>query len=113
MKKINLINSKIQKLKNDIQSIDYILIGSISKKYLKCGKKQCICHKDPTKLHGPYYHFTKKDKGKTIGKLYSKQKADFLKTYLQNYNHVIKIIKKISNLSEQAIALLLKQMKAK
>ena len=110
--KIESINQKIGKLKKEISSIDYILRGTINKKYLKCGKKQCICHQDPNKLHGPYYLFTKKVKGKTVSKLYSKEKAFFLNVYLKKYNDVIKIIRKISELSEQAIQILVKQIKS-
>lgn len=111
MKKTELIDEKIKDLKNELMSIDYILRGTINRKYLKCGKKECICHKNPDKLHGPYYLFTKKIKGKTVGKLYSKEEADFLNAYLKKYNHIVDVIRKISDLSDQAIQLSLKQIK--
>ena len=103
MKKTGVIDKKIKKLKNELLTMDYILRGTINKKYLKCGKKECICHKDPDKLHGPYYLFTKKIKGKTVGKLYSKKEADFLNVYLKKYNYIVDVIRRISDLSAQAI----------
>lgn len=107
------INRTIEKLKNELLSMDYILRGTISERYQKCGKKSCICHRDPERLHGPYYFFTKKIKGKTIGKLYSKEEADLLNVYLKKYNYTIDIIKKISELSDQAVQLLLKNIISK
>jgi hypothetical protein len=113
MKTTKNIDEKIKKLKNELMAMDYILRGTINKKYLKCGKKECICHKDSDKLHGPYYLFTKKIKGKTVGKLYSKKEADFLNVYLKKYNYIIDVIRRISDLSDQAVQLLLKQVKPK
>ena len=107
MKTLAAINKKINSLKDELASIEYILRGSIKKVFNKCGKKECICHRDPDKFHGPYYHFTKKVKGKTTGKHYSKEEAEFLEPYLKKYNRVNEIIQEISTLSDNAIEIML------
>lgn len=111
MKQIDSINFKIKKLQKELTAFEYILQGTINVKYLKCGKKQCICHKEPEKKHGPYYILTKKVKGKTVTKMFSKEKANFLNVYLKKYNDVIRIIRKISEYSDQATNILLKNIK--
>lgn len=113
MDKLEVINQKINDLKQNLMIMDYILRGTVSKTYMKCGKKECICHKDSSKLHGPYYIFTKKVKSKTIGKLYPRKVAELLTVYAKKYNKVIKIIRRISELSEKAMPLLLKQSHSK
>jgi len=111
MKTLASINKKIDGLKNEFSSIKYILRGSIKKVFNKCGKKECICHRDPDKFHGPYYHFTKKVKGKTTGKHYSKEEAEFLDPYLKKYNGIQEIIKEISELSDKAIEIIINDKK--
>lgn len=111
MKQIDSINLKITKLRKELTDFEYILQGTINAAYLKCGKKQCICHKDPDKKHGPYYILTRKIKGKTVTKIFSKEKANFLNIYLKKYNDVIKVIRKISKYSDQATNILLKKIK--
>lgn len=103
MKKIVRINKKIRKLKKELNSIDYMIRGTITKIYNRCGKKNCICHKDPAKLHGPYYLYTKKVKGKTTGCHFTKEETDKLSKHLKGYNRAIEIIREISRLSEEAL----------
>lgn len=113
MKTLSTINKRINRLKDELNSIEYILRGSIKKVFNKCGKKECICHRDPDKFHGPYYHFTKKVKGKTTGRHYSKEETEFLTPYLEKYNKVQEIIKEISELSDNAAEIILNNKKAK
>jgi len=46
-----------------------ILFGSISAVTIRCGKKECACHKDPRMRHGPYYQWTGIVDGKRTTKL--------------------------------------------
>ena len=109
--RLQTINKKIAKLKQEIMKMDYLMRGSIIKTYLKCGKKECICHRDPTKLHGPYYVFTKKVKGKTVTRHYTEKEAKQLEIYLRQYNEAVQKIREISELSEEAISIILNQNK--
>lgn len=111
MTKLSAINKKIDNFKQELVSIDYIIRGSIKKVFNRCGKKQCTCHKDSNKLHGPYFLFTKKIKGKTTGRHYSQEEAGFLQPYLKKYNYVIEIIRQISELSDKAVDIILNQRK--
>lgn len=111
MENLNSINAKINKLKQDLVSMDYILRGSIKTVYNRCGKKECICHRDENKRHGPYHLFTKKVKGKTTGRHYSQEEASLLKPYLKKYNRAVEIIRQISELSDKAVEIILNKQK--
>jgi hypothetical protein len=71
-------------VKNQIMGLDYILTGTISKKYGPCGKEDCHCARDKKNWHGPYYIWTRKEKGKTITKSLSPVQANFGKKAIRN-----------------------------
>lgn len=39
--------------------------GSLSERYVKCGKPGCACSQDPAARHGPYYSLTRTIEGQT------------------------------------------------
>ena len=43
-----------------------VLPGSISVRRTRCGRRNCGCHADPPRLHGPYWQWTRKIAAKTI-----------------------------------------------
>ena len=49
--------------------------GSVSKRSMKCGHKQCRCHQDAQARHGPYYSLTRMEGGKTRSRYLNAQQA--------------------------------------
>ena len=43
-----------------------VLPGSITQRRTRCGRRNCACHADPPRLHGPYWQWTRKVAAKTI-----------------------------------------------
>ena len=37
-----------------------VLPGSITERRTRCGRRNCGCHADPPRLHGPYWQWTRK-----------------------------------------------------
>src|SRR5882762_6564155 len=56
---------RFESLKREIVQLDYFCKGTVLKRMMKCGNKQCICHHDPAKRHGPYFECTYKIQNKT------------------------------------------------
>lgn len=75
---------KYQEIKKMIVKLDWILTGTILKKYKKCGKPNCKCMKDEKYLHGPYFIWTRKEKGKTITKTITQKQAEECKKAFEN-----------------------------
>ncbi len=96
-------DGKIQKLHKELSRYGRMMRGSMVKRYHKCGKKNCICHKDPSQLHGPYYYYTRKVKGKTVGGVYSTEESEIIKPCLESYKAVSGIVREISELSERIV----------
>ena len=49
-----------------IASTGKVLPGSITERRTRCGRRNCGCHADPPRLHGPYWQWTRKIAAKTI-----------------------------------------------
>jgi hypothetical protein len=41
-----------------IASSGMVLPGSITERRTRCGRRNCACHADPPRLHGPYWQWT-------------------------------------------------------
>src|ERR1700730_11403497 len=57
---------RFESLKREIVQLDYFCKGTVRKRMMKCGHKQCACHRDPDKRHGPYFECTYKVQNKTV-----------------------------------------------
>lgn len=80
----------MKKAKDRIVKFDYILAGTIIKKYGPCGKESCRCAHDKENWHGPYYIWTRKENGKTITKSLSATQAQFCRKAISNMGKVKK-----------------------
>jgi len=79
---------------NYIVELDYILTGTVTKKYGPCGKEGCCCARNEKHWHGPYYIWTRKENGKTITKSLSPTQARFCKHAIRNMQKLKSHIKK-------------------
>lgn len=50
--------------------------GSLSERYMKCGKAQCPCHVRPEARHGPYFTHTRVVNGRTQSRFLSATQAE-------------------------------------
>jgi hypothetical protein len=57
--------AEIERLKVALGEIGIVLRGSVTERYMPCGRKGCRCQANPPTLHGPYVQWTTKVDGKT------------------------------------------------
>ena len=108
--KAQLLAYKFAKEKKGFLSIDIFRKGSITKRWMTCGRPRCSCKTDINKRHGPYYWWTTKEKGKTKALLISKSFLAEARAYIKNYKLLKIKIKALSQLSEQIIQIKLKNL---
>jgi hypothetical protein len=98
MDDLRKISQKSKGLKKSIPSLHEIIRGTISKRYMTCGKLNCKCHKG--KKHGPYHYITINYPGGKI-KSIKIPNEDILrvKRWQNNYQKIKNILEKISNLN--------------
>ncbi|HUZ03208.1 MAG TPA: DUF6788 family protein [Thermomicrobiaceae bacterium] len=61
-----------------------VLPGTITQRHTRCGKPNCACHHDPPRLHGPYWHWTRKIANKTAGRYLKRDQAEQSQRWIDN-----------------------------
>lgn len=92
------------KLKRELQDVGFVLIGSVQSRYQQCGKPWCHCRTDPANRHGPYYYWTRKVKGKTVGMLLTKEEYDLYRDWIANGRTLSRLIRTMQQTSKRALA---------
>jgi len=100
---------RFRSLKQEILQLDYFCKGTVLKRRMKCGRKQCACHRDPTKRHGPYFECTYKIRNKTVNlKLYP-EVAPLYRAAIRQYRRLKSLLGRMERLSRSALAHLARQ----
>lgn len=100
--KLKILQLKQQELAQQLGTTDFIWNGSISKRFLTCGKPSLPCHRDTEAKHGPYYYWTTKKAGKTISKSLTEQQAEILQQWISNRRKLERILNDMKKLSHEA-----------
>jgi hypothetical protein len=97
-----------EQLKSTLLRVGYFRRGSLVKRFMVCGKPSCACHGSPPRLHGPYYQWTRKVKGKTQTVFYTRQQAELLSRWIAAGREIEHIVSQMERLSLRATDRLLK-----
>lgn len=90
---------RYERLKKEIRKVGFICQGSITERYLTCGKTACGCHQEPARRHGPYYHWTRKVRGRTQGRMLSPDIVPLYRQGIRNFRRLETILEKMMELS--------------
>ena len=92
---------KYRKVTARLSEIGFIWPGHIQRRYLTCGKPNCVCHTDPEAKHGPYAYWTSKETGKTVSRLLRPEEADLLEQWIVNRRELEAVIRQMKGLSKK------------
>ena len=84
--------SRLETLKASLADLGPIRRGTVLRRFRRCGRPGCRCQADPPQLHGPYYEWTRKVKGKTVSVSVTKEQARLLKQWIANARRLDKIV---------------------
>ena len=93
-------------LKAQLQTVGFIVQGSIQTRHLKCGKTACRCHDDPDVRHGPYHYWTRKVRGKTVGLNLTEDELVLYREWIENNRELERLVKEMRHLSSRVLALI-------
>ena len=96
------LRRKVSDLSQNLQDTGFILYGTVRKHYMKCGHRGCRCHAVPPLLHGPYYDWTRRVKGKTKTVRLTDDQAKTIEEWISNMRRVEKILDEMEKISVQA-----------
>jgi hypothetical protein len=75
---------RYEDLKRQIADLPPIRRGSVVRRYMPCGKQGCRCQARPPRLHGPYYQWTRKVRGKTETTRIDKEQAGLIDEWINH-----------------------------
>ena len=109
MASIAKLNDRMQRyieeyrnLTTTLSETGFIWPGHIQRRYLTCGKPNCVCHTDSESRHGPYAYWTSKKNKKTVSRLLRPEEADLLEDWINNRRKLEAVIRQMKSLSQKA-----------
>ena len=85
----------------ELSTVGYVLQGSITKRWMTCGRASCGCLDDPDARHGPYYSWTYKRGGKTISVYLSREQARLCADWIKNNRRLERTLQRLRALSRR------------
>lgn len=95
---------RIEEIRREIASVDYVCDGSLQRRTKVCGKPTCRCALDPADRHGPYYEWTRLRRGRFVHRVLSPEQAHLLARAVANGRRVRRLLARWSR--ESALAIL-------
>lgn len=92
-----------EEIKKEFLSVGLFKKGTISKRWMTCGRTNCKCHSESKYRHGPYYWWTSKQNNKTYSILVPHSLLKEAKAYLKNYQMLCKLFSRLEQLSERIV----------
>ena len=93
-------------LKAELQTLGFIGQGSVSTRRITCGRPACRCHSDPEARHGPYHHWTRKARGKTVGLKLTEDELGLYREWIENNRELERLVKEMRRISSRVLALI-------
>jgi len=87
-------------LKESLADLGPIRRGTVLHRLMPCGRSGCRCQADPPQLHGPYYNWTRKVKGKTVTVRVTEEQARLLNQWIANARRLDEIIADMLRVSD-------------
>ena len=84
-----------------IAATGMVLPGSITQRRTRCGRRNCACHADPPRLHGPYWQWTRKIAAKTIGRWLSHDQHHDYQAWIDNDRRMHELLDRLEALGTQ------------
>lgn len=85
----------------EIDEVGWFRRGTLLQVANRCGKPQCRCKASPPQLHGPYWQWTRKVKGKTVSVRLTNEQAELLRTWLDNSKALDQRLAELEELSNE------------
>jgi len=86
-----------------IAATGMVLPGSITQRRTRCGRRNCACHADPPRLHGPYWQWTRKIAAKTICRWLSPEQSRDYTTWIDNDRRLRELLTRLEALGAAAL----------
>ena len=86
-----------------IAATGMVLPGSITQRRTRCGRRNCGCHADPPRLHGPYWQWTRKIAARTICRWLSDDQQHDYQAWIDNDRRLRELLARLEALGAAAL----------
>lgn len=97
------LRARLSRFKQELTQIEIALAGSVTERWMPCGKKNCRCQADPPQLHGPYYQWTAKIDGKTKTLRLRAEEVEDFRHWIAQGQHLDECVREWKRLSLEAV----------
>jgi hypothetical protein len=89
---------KHEVLKRQILELGWARPGSVIRRYMRCGNPSCRCMAEPPQLHGPYYQWSHKIRGRSVSLRLSEGQARLALEWAGNHKRLKKLLRQMEAL---------------
>jgi len=86
-----------------IATMGLVAQGTVSKRTKVCGRPNCRCAQDPEARHGPYYEWTRREKGRYVHTVISAEQAEKLVAAIDNNRRVLALLRRWTTETARAL----------
>jgi hypothetical protein len=97
------LRARLIRCRAELQKIEIALQGSVTERWMPCGKPGCRCQADPPQLHGPYYQWTAKIDGKTKTLRLKHEEIEAFRSWITQGQRLEECVREWRRLSVEAV----------
>lgn len=86
----------------EIAALGWVLPGSLTERFTRCGNATCRCRAERPQLHGPYPTWTRKVNNKTVTRTLTADQAQRYQPWFDNARRLRQLLAELEALSIQA-----------
>ena len=84
----------IADLQRQFANFNYVCSGTLLRRSLACGKDNCRCKAHPPALHGPYYYWSRRHRGRLVSRVLSSSQAKIVGKAIRNYRKALQLLRR-------------------
>ncbi|MHB8351659.1 MAG: DUF6788 family protein [Thermoplasmata archaeon] len=97
------LRREFERHRGELSRVGFFLRGSVVRRFMPCGRAGCRCQGSPPRLHGPYYQWTRKVRGKTVTVRLTPEVARVYLAWIKNGRGLDDLLAKMEKVSERAV----------
>ena len=94
---------RLRRVREAIASLDYICSGTLHRRMKLCGNRKCACVRDPKARHGPYYQWSRRERGRQANTIIPPELVSRFKDAIRNYRRLKRLLREWERESAAAI----------
>jgi len=96
------LRARLTQQAEGLAGLGFLLKGSLVQRFKRCSSPGCACHDEPARLHGPYWQWTSKVKGKTVTRMLNEEQVSRYQEWMGSAKRFDEIVQELYELSGQA-----------